>query len=387
LALNPYAVTVAAVTLAIVYLTPQTINRFLPSQLLALVLGSLLVFFWLTAVPVLGEIPTGLPEARLPKFELAVVPDMVRAALVLALLGSIDSLLTSLIADNLTQSYHDSDRELIGQGIGNTLAGLFGAIPGAGATMRTVVNVRTGGKTPISGALHAVVLLAIVLGVGGLAANIPQAVLAGILIKVGVDIIDWAYLQRLKTAPKAGVFFMLVVLLLTVFVDLITAVGVGIVLASLLFVKRMSDLQLANIQEITNGSQHSDLAEDEMALLEAAEGRVVLYQLTGPFSFGAARGMARRLGAADAYDALVLDLSGVPFLDSSASLSLEDAIRNAEAQNKLVWLVGLQAPVRQVLGKLGVEKILPADHILDSRREALIRARDAVAAARNTSQT
>jgi SulP family sulfate permease len=380
-------VIVAAVTLAIVYLTPQTINRFLPSQLLALVLGSLLVFFWLTAVPVLGEIPTGLPEARLPKFELAVVPDMVRAALVLALLGSIDSLLTSLIADNLTQTYHDSDRELIGQGIGNTLAGLFGAIPGAGATMRTVVNIRTGGKTPISGALHAVVLLAIVLGVGGLAANIPQAVLAGILIKVGVDIIDWAYLRRLKTAPKAGVFFMLVVLLLTVFVDLITAVGVGIVLASLLFVKRMSDLQLANIHEITNGSQHSDLAEDEMALLEAAEGRVVLYQLTGPFSFGAARGMARRLGAADAYDALVLDLSGVPFLDSSASLSLEDAIRNAKEQNKLVWLVGLQAPVRQVLGKLGVDKILPADHILDSRREALSRARDAVAAARNTSQT
>ena len=151
--------------------------------------------------------------------------------------------------------------------------------------------------------LHALVLLAVVLGLGGLAENIPHAVLAGILIKVGIDIIDWSYLRRLRDAPRAGMVFMLVVLLLTVFVDLITAVAVGIVLASLLFVKRMSDLQLANIKEITGDIDEPDLSVEEKAALDAGEGRIVLYHLSGPFSFGAAKGMARRLAASDEFDA------------------------------------------------------------------------------------
>ena len=289
----------------------------------------------------------------------------------LALLGSIDSLLTSLIADNVTQTYHDSDRELIGQGIGNTIAGMFGAIPGAGATMRTVINVRSGGRTPISGALHALVLLAIVLGLGGLAQHIPHAVLAGILIKVGIDIIDWPYLRRVRQAPGAGIFFMLVVLFLTVLVDLITAVGVGLVLASLLFVKRMSDLQLASITTITHGSDEPDLSDDEKAALEAGDGRVVLYHLSGPFSFGAAKGMARRLAASDDYDVLVLDLADVPFLDSSASLGLEDAIKQAQGHDKPVFLVGIRPDVDKTLKKLGVLDLLPDDHLHVSRLDAL----------------
>jgi SulP family sulfate permease len=266
------ATIVGVLSLAIVYLTPAHISRIVPSPLIALLVGSLLVFFVLPAAPVLGEIPTGLPQPHLPTFTVEAVPGIVQSALVLALLGSIDSLLTSLIADNITQTQHDSDRELVGQGIGNFFAGAFGAIPGAGATMRTVINVRTGGRTPISGALHALVLLAIVLGLGGLAQHIPHAVLAGILIKVGIDIIDWPYLRRIREAPRAGVFFMLVVLLLTVLVDLITAVGVGIVLASLLFVKRMSDLQLANIKAITGETDEPSLSEAEKAALAPAAG-------------------------------------------------------------------------------------------------------------------
>ena len=143
---------------------------------------------------------------------------------------------------------------------------------------------------------------------------------------VGIDIIDWPYLKRIRQAPRAGVFFMLVVLLLTVLVDLITAVAVGIVLASLLFVKRMSDLQLANIKAITGGDDEPGLTEAEISALAAGDGRIILYHLSGPFSFGAAKGMARLLAASDDYDALVLDLSDVPFLDSSASLVLEAAI-------------------------------------------------------------
>ena len=367
------ATIVGLLALGVVYLTPNAINRIVPAPLIALVLGTVLVLVALPGAPVLGAIPTGLPSPILPSFSVAALPDMVQSALVLALLGSIDSLLTPLIADNVTQTYHDSDRELIGQGIGNTIAGMFGAIPGAGATMRTVINVRSGGRTPISGALHALVLLAIVLGLGGLAQHIPHAVLAGILIKVGIDIIDWPYLRRVRQAPGAGIFFMLVVLFLTVLVDLITAVGVGLglVLASLLFVKRMSDLQLASITTITHGSDEPDLSDDEKAALEAGDGRVVLYHLSGPFSFGAAKGMARRLAASDDYDVLVLDLADVPFLDSSASLGLEDAIKQAQGHDKPVFLVGIRPDVDKTLKKLGVLDLLPDDHLHVSRLDAL----------------
>jgi SulP family sulfate permease len=372
--LQPQAAIVGALSLAIVYLTPASINRIVPAPLIALLVGSLLVYFFLTGVPVLGDIPTGIPQPHFPTFTLEAVPGIVQSALVLALLGSIDSLLTSLIADNVTQTQHDSDRELIGQGIGNAIAGVFGGIPGAGATMRTVVNVRTGGRTPISGMLHALVLVAIVLGLGGLAENIPHTVLAGILIKVGIDIIDWPYLRRIRQAPRAGVFFMLVVLLLTVFVDLITAVAVGIVLASLLFVKRMSDLQLANIKAITGTTDDHGLSEEETAALQAGHGRVILYHLTGPFSFGAAKGMARRLTASDEYDALVLDLRDVTFLDSSASLGLEDAIKLARGHGKEVFLVGIRPDVARTLQRLGVLKLLPDDHHHVTRLDALRRA-------------
>lgn len=365
------AAIVGLVSLAIVYLTPARLNHLVPAPLIALLVGSALVFVVLPGAPVLGEIPTGLPEPHLPTFTLEAVPGIIQSALVLALLGSIDSLLTSLIADNITQTQHHSDRELVGQGIGNLLAGAFGAIPGAGATMRTVINVRTGGRTPISGALHALVLLAIVLGLGGLAEHIPHAVLAGILIKVGIDIIDWPYLRRIREAPRAGVFFMLVVLLLTVLVDLITAVAVGIVLASLLFVKRMSDLQLANIKAITGESDEPSLSEAEKAALAAGGGRVILYHLSGPFSFGAAKGMARRLAASDDYDALVLDLQEVTFLDSSASLGLEDAIKQAQGHDKEVYLVGIRPEVAKTLDRLGVLSLLPEAQRHVSRLDAL----------------
>ncbi len=245
--------------------------------------------------------------------------------------------------------------------------------------MRTVVNARTGGRTPISGALHVLVLLDVVLGLGGLVRYIPHAVLAGIQIKVGVDIIDWPYLRRVRQAPRAGVFFMVVVLALTVFVDLITAVGVGTVMASLLFVKRMSDLQLANIKAITEPTEGVDLSDEEQAVLREARGRIVLYRLSGTFSFGAAKGMARRLGAADAYDALVLDLSDVPFLDSSAPPALEEAIRQTQDRGKQIFVVGIQPDVGTNENRLGVIQLLPAGHHDPSRPEALRRAAAAIA--------
>jgi len=370
------AVILSALTLAIVYLTPTAIQRMVPTPLLALLIGTAVVVWVLhdSQASQLGAIPTGLPQAHWPVFEFALLVDMLKSALVLAVLGSIDSLLTSLVADNMTRTYHNSDKELIGQGIGNTVAGLFGGLPGAGATMRTVVNIRSGGKTPVSGALHAVILLAIVLGVGAAAEHIPQAVLAGILIKVGVDIIDWDFLKRLKHTTFASVALMFTVLFITVFVDLITAVGVGVVAASVLLVKRMADLQQLNSRVLSSPDEETPLSAQEKELLRQAEGRVLLYHLSGPLSFGAARDMVRRLAGFDTHQALLLDLTDVPFMDYTTARAIDDIIRDADYAGKQVYLVGMQPPLEKLLHKAGILQTVPSERQCLKRLEALQKA-------------
>jgi SulP family sulfate permease len=350
----PDAALLGGIALAITIFLPVRLRRYAPPALVALAAGSLAAVWWLREAPILGEIPTGFPDPQLPTFELAAFPGMIKSALVLAFLGSIDSLLTSLICDSMSKLPHRSDRELVGQGIGNAIAGLMGAIPGAGATMRSVINIRSGGQTPLSGALHAVVLLGVMLGLGAYARYIPHAVLAGILVKVGVDIIDWDYLRRVPSAPRAGVFFMFTVMGLTVFVDLITAVAVGLIMASLLFVKRMADLQAASMRTILGDSDELPLNEAEKRSLELGAGRVVLYHMSGPMSFGAASEMSRRLDALGLCEVLVLDLADVPFVDSSAALAIEGIVVRAREHGRRVILVGLKGPVARVLTQLGV---------------------------------
>jgi SulP family sulfate permease len=256
------------------------------------------------------------------------------------------------------------------------VAGLIGGLPGAGATMRTVVNVRAGGRTPISGALHALVLLAVVLGLAPLAEHIPHAVLAGILFKVGIDIIDWDYLRRIRRAPRVGVFFMLVVLGLTVFVDLIVAVAVGVVMASLLFVKRMADLQNQNIRTITGETEDAPLSEEAREILKSAEGRLLLFHLDGPMSFGVAKGMGWCFSVSNKFEALVFDLTDVPLIDSSASLALRDGIKHAREDGRPVFLAGARPAVEGVFDRLGVFDHLPTGHRFATRAEALRAALD-----------
>jgi SulP family sulfate permease len=365
------ALAIGVGALAIMFLTPAPINRLVPAPLIALAVGTVVAAFLFTEAPILAEVPTGLPSLHAPTFSVEAFPDMMGSALVLALLGSLDSLLTSLIADNITRTHHESDRELIGQGIGNFVAGLIGGLPGAGATMRTVVNARAGGRTPISGALHAVVLLAVVLGLAPLAEYIPHAVLAGILFKVGIDIVDWDYLRRVRRAPRVEVLFMLVVLGLTVFVDLIVAVGAGMFLASLLFVKTMADLQSANIRAITGETEDSPLSDEAQAILRASDGRLLLFHLEGPMSFGVAKGMGRSFSVADKFETTVFDLTDVPMIDSSAALALEYAIRHARELGRPAFLAGMAPSVDQVLDRLGVYEHLPADHRFPTRAQAL----------------
>jgi len=374
------AAIVGLIALGIAWLTPAKLARLVPPALIALFVGTLLVLTVFDGASTLGDIPVGLPEIRMPVLHFSLLLDMIMSAGILALLGSIDSLLTSLVADSVTKTTHHSDRELFGQGIGNIIAGLFGAIPGAGATMRTVVNVRSGGRTPLSGALHALVLLAIALGLGPLASHIPHAVLAGILIKVGIDIIDWGYLRRIRRAPFAGISFMLIVVVLTVFVDLITAVAVGIVLASLLLTKRMADLQIANTKKLSGEEAYDTLSQAEIVAFDRCQDRLVLIRVEGPMSFGAARDIAQKLGDADQYDVLVVDLTEVPFIDSTSGIALEAMILQVQEQEKSVLLVGLCEDVRIILEKLNVLDTLGAEAIFETRLEALEQACDLVGA-------
>lgn len=370
------ALYLGVIALLVVYLLPKKINKYIPSPLLALIVGTLayLIFFKDSPVRILGDIPSGLPKPQLPAFEWSLIIDMFKSAMVLALLGTIDSLLTSLVADNITRTQHDSDKELIGQGIGNTFAGLFGGLPGAGATMRTVVNVRAGGATPISGMLHALVLLAIVLGAGGLAKYIPEAVLAGILIKVGTDIIDWGYLKKLHRAPITGVVIMFTVFFITVFIDLITAVAVGMVMASFLFLKRMTDMQIDSITAITEPHEEAPLNQDESEIIKQAEGRILLFHLKGPLSFGAAKSMVKMLAEFKEYDVLVLDLSDITTVDFTSSHALNDMISDTQYAQRHVCLVGARPTVKQFFDKQGILGQLDVENIFDNRLNALKRA-------------
>ena len=373
------ALVLGLISLAIVYFLPKKIGRILPSPLVALIVGTLVYLFVFPdgEATILGDIPTGLPDPQLPIVTIALLPEMLKSAIVLAVLGSIDSLLTSLVADNITRTYHKPDRELVGQGIGNMVAGLFGGLPGAGATMRTVVNVNAGGSTPISGALHAIVLLGIVLGAGGLAKYIPHAVLAGILIKVGTDIIDWDYLKHLRRAPLAGVIMMFTVLGITVFVDLITAVAVGVVMASLIFMKRMTDLQLDGINAINcSYRENTSLSDEERKIMDDTNCRILVYELSGPMSFSSAKGMARQLSSYSDYDVLILDLTEVPIVDFTTTRAIKDIIDESEAHGRHAFLVGSHPKTMGMLNNQGALHALVEGHVCEQRIDAFRRAAD-----------
>jgi sulfate permease, SulP family len=325
-------------------------------------------------LPVIGDIPTGFPTPIWPTMHTHSLVMMVEEALVLALLGTIDSLLTSLVCDNMTRTQHDSNRELIGQGIGNMAAGFFGGLPGAGATMRSVANIRTGGRTPISGMFMAVVLLGTLLGLGPLAEKIPLAVLAGLLIKVGFDIIDWRFLKHMAKAPRTEVLVMVVVLLVTVLVDLITAVGIGVVLASVMFVKRMADLELENLSVITGASKETPLSNEEQRILDRNRERIIMIHVNGPMSFGSAKDMVRRLESVknfNSFSAVVLDLTSVPSIDGTAALAIEDMLVMVKTHQQHVFFVGMRPGVARVLKGLGVLDQVPPEHRYPLRLDAL----------------
>ena len=341
---NYSAVGISLLTLAIVFAWPAQWGKYLPSPLVALIVGTL-VSMGIDGVPILG---------------------------------AIDSLLTSLVADNMTRTRHDSNRELIGQGVGNMAAGFFGGIPGAGATMRTVVNIRTGGVTKLSGVIHALLLLAVVLVLAPLASQIPHAVLAGILVKVGYDIVDFSYLKRAHKGPRFDLVLMVMVLSLTVFVDLITAVAAGVVIAAIAYVKQVSDAQLALAAgDVDNLSQ--GLSDQEVALLDECGDHLTYFDFGGPLSFGAAADLGHHVRerlSPQHHVALVLDFGRVPFMDVSALRAIETIAQDAAHAGKHLFVCGINDAVAQSLDGMGVSDYLPAETRFDTRFEALSAAKE-----------
>ncbi|MBE9047195.1 SulP family inorganic anion transporter [Pleurocapsales cyanobacterium LEGE 10410] len=371
--INPIETLLAVITVAILFLYPAKLKKFLPPQLLALIVGTLIAVLFLGNADIrqIGAISVGLPSLQLPIFSAAQLQTMLLDALVLAMLGCIDALLTSLVADSLTRSEHDSNKELIGQGLGNLASGLFGGIAGAGATMGTVVNIQTGARTALSGLTRALVLLVVVLGLSQYLSVIPLAVLAGIALKVGIDIVDWGFLKRAhKISPKAA-SIMYGVIILTVFVDLIVAVGVGVFVANVLTIERLSNHRADQVKAVTYDDEEIELRQEEKELLERANGRVLLFYLSGPMIFGVAKAISREHNLINSYQALVLDLSEVPILGVTSSLALENAIEEALDKGRQVYIVGVRGQAEKRLRKMGVIGRIPQENLFSDRTRAL----------------
>ena len=357
---NPGALMVGIATLVVVFTTPKRVTKVIPSPLLGLLLITpLALWIFPENLPRIGSIPAGGLSFNSPNWRTD-LPLLLRAGMVLAVLGSIDSLLTSLVADNISQSRHQSNRELVGQGIANSVSGLFSGLPGAGATMRTVINIRSGGKTPLSGMTHSVVLLILLLGAGPLAEGIPTALLAGILIKVGLDIIDWGFLLRAHRLSFKTALVMWGVLLMTVFWDLIGAVLVGMFVANLLTIESLTNHQLGNMNTATG-----HLTEKEQNLLKCCGDDLLLFRMKGPLSFGAAKGISERMMLIKQYRILLLDITEVPHLGITASLAIERMSNEAKRHRRTVIVTGASGKVKQRLAQLGVI------HLIDDRFEAL----------------
>ncbi|MGK0315350.1 MAG: SulP family sulfate permease [Saprospiraceae bacterium] len=352
----------------------KRITTKVPSTLVALVVMSgIAVGFGLDYRPI-EEIPSGLPVPNFgifTDFSLTSITPYIFTALTLALLGAIDSLLTSVVADNMTKTRHKPNKELIGQGIGNSIGALFGGLPGAGATIRTVVNIKAGGKTRISGMIAGVMLLIITLSLSKEASQIPAAVLAGILITVGINVMDYKGLKAIPNMPKSEVIIMLVVLVLSSVWNLVYAVGIGLVIASLMFMKNIGDLMASN-SELKSLTDFEDW-DDEMDFPQNLKEEVVIKHIDGPLFFGSTTDF-QQLAAQipEETSTIVLRMSRVPYIDQSGLYAIEDLVNGMESQGKTVLLVGVKEQPKYMMERIDIiPDLISPDHMFESFTECI----------------
>ena len=371
---NFSAMTIAGVTLAVAIFWPGRLRKFLPPTLAALVVGTVLGILWLTNSPIIGEVPSGLPSITLPDFSVGVLVDALPAAVTIALLGSIDSLLTSLIADSITRTRHNANRELFGQGLGNMAAGFIGALPGAGATLGTVVNIRAGGRSQLSGVVRAGILLALVLGLGFLVERIPHAVLAGILIKVGWDIVDWRFITRIHRVQREHLIVMVITMGMTVFMDLITAVIIGLIAAGMASARQIERLEMDSVVSVPLLDAtffEKDLDDDDMDEQMMFSARTGLVSLRGSFTVASSSKLIDAISLdIQQHEVVILDFSDTVYIDDSAALVVEQLIDMAYEENTSVIVMGLDGNPAATLRALNVLKRVSRDRFVENLDQA-----------------
>ena len=373
------AFTIGAVTVAVGFLWPRRYSRIIPGPLVALVTGTALGILWFTEAPVIGAIPVELPTLQIGMPPVGFLLHALQPAIILALLGSVDSLLTSLVADSITGKRHNPDRELIGQGIGNMAAGLIGALPGAGATMGTVINIRSGGSTPVSGALRALLLLALVLGLGRFVEPIPLAALAGVLIKVGWDIIDWRMLGRLHRLRREHLIVMLTTLCLTVFVDLITAVAIGLIAGGMVHARRLERLELDSVMSVPFLDAAFFAGDEASTHADPFAARVGMVALRGTLTVASSHKLVSVISLdIKEHEVVIFDFSGTVYIDDSAAMVIGQLLEVAAGSDTECIVTGLSDDVAATLHSLDILGGLPAERIVATFDEARCAAREAL---------
>ena len=367
---NPSALGIGVLTLAIGAFWPRRFDRLVPGVLVALVVGTFLGVTWLTAAPTIGHIPTGLPALQWTAPSTDFLARALEPALILALLGSVDSLLISLVADSLTGTRHRPNRELVGQGLGNVVAGLFGGLPGAGSPVLTVTNIRSGGRTRLSGAVYSLLLLGVLLGLSRFAEPVPQAVLAAILMRIGWGIVDWRLLARVHRLQPEHLIVLLATLGLTVFVDLITAVAVGLIAAGMAHARQLEGLELDSAVSVPLLDQ-TFFADREELVADPHSARVGLVALRGRFTVASSRKLMEVIGAdIKDHEVVIFDFSGATYVDYSAAMVLEGLLEEAARASTEPVVMGLDGPVADTLDRLDVLRHVPGDRIVGNLDEA-----------------
>jgi len=353
----------------------KRITKKIPSTLVALLVMSAIAVGFDLDYRSISQIPSGFPKPNMSIFSdlsLSTVAPYIFTALSLALLGAIDSLLTSVVADNMTKTKHKPNQELIGQGIGNTIAAIFGGIPGAGATIRTVVNINAGGKTRLSGMIAGVLLLLIMLLLAPTASKIPAAVLAGILITVGISVMDYKGLKAIPNMPRAEVIVLIIVLVLSSIWNLVYAVGIGLVIASLMFMKKIGDLtskdsNVSNLLEEKNWS-------DEINFPQELKEEVFIKHINGPLFFGSTsdfQQLSKQIPSTAS--TVIIRMDKIPYIDQSGLYTMEDILVDLIKQNIKVLLVKVVEQPRYMLERIDlIPELVPENHIFNSIDDCLV---------------
>lgn len=375
---DPWSTAVGVLSVVAIALTPR-LSRKVPGSLVAIVVMTVAAYLLRTyagveSIETIGDrfsIRAELPSAAVPVLTWEGVKQLVQPALTIAVLGAIESLLSATVADGVTGRRHDSNQELIGQGIANLCSPLFGGIPATGAIARTMTNINNGGRTPVAGIVHAAVLLLIFLVFMPLAQYIPMACLAGVLVVVSYNMSGWRTFRELLANPKSDVAVLLITFLLTVLFDLTIAIEVGLVIACLLFMRRMAETtRVSVITEEIDPNEESDVETHEEHL--PIPSGVEVYEINGPYFFGIANKFEDVMATmADRPKVRIIRMRRVPFIDSTGLHNLKNLCTMNHREGTHIVLSGVEPAVRKVLEHAGFDSLLGRDHICASINEAL----------------